>query len=87
MWRVEFDRATAFVIGPKAEARRRIAACGDAEPIWTPRRGAWATSAAVANKVLDQLEARRVAVAIDHADQTPLDLSDTVPANVRGSLW
>ena len=48
-WRVEFDHGTAFVYGPKTEARRRIAACGDNGPIWTRRREAWATSPQVAN--------------------------------------
>lgn len=90
-WRVEFDRGTAFVTGPKAEARRRIAACGDTEPIWTQRRSAWATSTSTASRVLDQLEARRVAVVVENADQACLDLTETVPANTlsmrQEGLW
>jgi hypothetical protein len=74
-WRVTFDRSTAFVVGPKAEARRRIAACGDHSPMWVARRSAWATSPAVASRVLDQLEARRVTVTVEHADQVELDLT------------
>jgi hypothetical protein len=91
MWRVEFDRGTAFVVGPKAEARRRIAACGDTDPIWTQRRGAWATSTSAGGKVIDQLEARRVPVVVENADQACLDLTDTVPANTpsmrQEGLW
>lgn len=88
-WRVEFDRASAFVSGPKAEARRRIAACGDHDPIWVRRRDAWATSAAVGSRVLDQLEGRQP-VLVEHADQTELDLTDTEPANRvdrQEALW
>ena len=80
-WRVEFDRGTAFITGPKAEARRRIEACGDHGPIWTHRRSAWATSPTTASRVIDQLEARRVTVTVENADQACLDLSETVPAN------
>jgi hypothetical protein len=91
-WRVEFDRATAFVGGPKADARRRVAACGDADPIWVQRRGAWATSPSIASRVVDQLEARRIPVVVDHADQVCFDLSETVPANMpptvpQEGLW
>lgn len=84
---MEYDRETAWIIGPKAEARRRIAACGDSSPIWTARRSAWATSAPIAHRVLDQLEARGVSVVVDHADQAALDLTATGPANESGSLW
>ncbi len=80
-WRVTFDRGSAFVEGPKVEARRRIAVCGDRAPAWVARRNAWATSPAVASAVLDQLEARNVSAVIDNADQAALDLSDTQPAN------
>jgi hypothetical protein len=80
-WRVTFDHASAFVAGPKAEARRRIAAAGDAGPMWVARRNAWATSTAVAVGVLGQLEARRVTVQVEHADQAELDLTRTEPAN------
>lgn len=90
-WRTTFDRGTAFIEGPKAEARRRIAACGDQSPVWVSRRGAWATSPAVANAVLDQLEGRRVPVLLDDTAQTGFDLSQTEPANVtgarQGELW
>jgi hypothetical protein len=90
-WRVEFDRGTAFVTGPKTEARRRIAACGDTEPIWTQRRSAWATSPRTASRVLDQLEARRVPVVVENADQVTFDLAETVPANTplmrQEGLW
>lgn len=90
-WRVEFDHGTAFVTGPKTEARRRIAACGDSEPIWTQRRGAWATSTSAASRVIDQLEARRVPVAIENADQVSLDLTQTASANTpsmrQEGLW
>ena len=89
-WRVTFDRGTAFITGPKAEARRRIAACGDHSPVWVARRGAWATGPAVASRVLDQLEARRITATVDNADQTELTLSDTEPANLppaQTALW
>lgn len=86
-WRVEFDRATAFVHGPKDEARRRIAALGDNGPVWVARRKAWATSPAVANRLLDQLEGRHVAAAVEDVDQTALDLTATSPANHLGTLW
>lgn len=90
-WRVEFDRGTAFVVGPKAEARRRLAACGDTAPIWTQRRGAWATSTRAASAVVDQLEARRVPVVVENADQAVFDLTETVPANTpsmrQEGLW
>lgn len=69
-WRVEYDQDTAWIVGPsKAEARRRIAACGDASPIWTARRGAWATSTEVANRVLDQLEGRHIGVVVEDTAQ------------------
>jgi len=90
-WKVTFDHSTAFVAGPKAEARRRIAACGDSAPQWIPRRGAWATSTAVANRVLDQLDARRITTSVEMADQAQIDLTRTEPANVlsprQESLW
>jgi len=76
MMRVIFDRDTAFIVGDKAEVRRRIAACGDHGPIWVPRRGAWATSPAVANRVLDQLEGRQPVV-VDDTAQAELDLTET----------
>lgn len=92
MWRVTFDRSTVFVSGPKVEARRRLAACGDASPIWVRRRNAWATSLSAANRLVDQLEARRIAIIVENEDQAALDLSDTVPANVAATrrqepLW
>lgn len=80
-WRISYDRGTAFISGPKAEARRRIAACGDRGPLWVGRRTAWATSREVANGVLSQLEAHRVDVVLEHADQAAIDFSDTEPAN------
>jgi hypothetical protein len=90
-WRVEFDRATAFVAGPRADARRRLAACGDPDPIWTQRRGAWATSPAAASRVIDQLEARRIPVVVENADQATFDLTETAPANTplirQEGLW
>lgn len=90
-WRIEFDRATAFVTGPKAEARRRLAACGEPEPIWVQRRGAWATSPSIASRVIDQLEARRIPVHVDNVDQVSLDLTETTPANApskrQEGLW
>lgn len=90
-WRIEFDRATAFIVGPKAEARRRVAACGESDPIWVQRRGAWATSPSIASRVIDQLEARRIPVHVDNADQVSLDLTETVPANTpsmrQEGLW
>lgn len=87
-WRVSFDRGTAFVVGPKTEARRRIAACGDSSPTWVRRRNAWATSPAVANRVVDQLDGR-LPVMLEDVAQTELDLTATSPANVRAqeSLW
>ncbi len=88
-WRVTFDRGTAFVAGPKSEARRRLEAC-HGSPVWVNRRSAWATSPAAASAVLDQLEARRIPAVVENADQTPLDLSDTEPANTpsaQESLW
>lgn len=89
-WRISFDRATCFVSGDKAEARRRIAACGDASPMWVERRRAWATSASVGNAVASQLEARRIPVVVENADQGALDLTETVPANLppaQGGLF
>jgi hypothetical protein len=80
-WRVTYDRGTAFVHGPKTEARRRIAACGDRSPIWTRHREAWATSPAVASLVLDQLEARNIPAGVDHADQSMIQFAGTLPAN------
>ena len=90
-WAVVFDRGTAFVAGPKTEARRRIAACGDHSPIWIGHRSAWATSPEAANRVLDQLEARNVTVSVDDVRQPRLDLTETGPASVaperQGELW
>lgn len=90
-WRVAFDASTAFIAGPKAEARRRITACGDSSPIWVARRNAWATSTPVARRVLVQLEARNLTVPVEDAAQVELDLTDTGPANVpperQGALW
>ena len=87
-WRVEFDRGTAFLHGPRAEARCRIAACGDTDPIWIRRRQAWATSPAVANRVLDQLEGRQPVV-VENTDQTELTFTETEPANIvrQAALW
>jgi hypothetical protein len=73
-WQVTFDHGTAFITGPKAESRRRIAACGDHAPTWVGRMAAWATSPAVANRVLDQLEARRMPVTVEDTAQAALDL-------------
>ena len=89
-WRVTFDRSTAFVEGPKAEARRRLAVCGDPAPIWVGRRGAWATSTDAAQRLLDQLEDRHLATVVTDTAQSALDLSETTPANVgpsQGALW
>lgn len=89
-WRVEYDRNTAFVQGPPTEARRRIAACGDPAPIWVRRRSAWATSPAVASRVLDQLRGRNVAALVNDTAQNELDLTETVPAthvDMQESLW
>ena len=90
-WRVTFDNRTAFVAGPKADARRRLTVCGDHSPTWVSRRDAWATSPATARRLLDQLDARNITVSIDDEAQVALDLSDTEPANVpsrrQESLW
>lgn len=87
-WGATFDAGTAFIVGPKAEARRRIAACGDRWPVWVARRNAWATSPAVANRVLDQLEARNVIARVEDSGQASLDLTETGPANdIPASLW
>lgn len=93
-WRVTFDHATAFVAGPKTEARRRLAVCGDAAPIWVNRRDAWATSTRTANRLLDQLEARNITAVIEDHQQTRLDVDhpdiETEPAtlpNAQGGLW
>ena len=91
-FRVTFDDAgsTAFVAGPKHEARRRLAVCGDPSPIWVRRREAWATSVPAASRLLDQLEGRNVVVPIEDARQWELDLSELGPANVplaQGGLW
>lgn len=72
-WRVIFDGQIAFIVGPKAEARRRIHACGDHAPIWVQRRSAWATTPAVANRLLDQLRGQHV-VPVEDTDQPELDL-------------
>lgn len=85
-WRIEFDRATAFVVGPKADARRRIASCGDPDPVWTQRRRAWATSPTTAGRVIDQLEARRIPVVVENADQTCLDLGKPASATAIGGV-
>lgn len=88
-WRVQFDRGTAFVEGPKAEARRRLAACGDPSPMWVNRRSAWATSTAAARLLLDQLEARHLPSVVADTAQGALDVTDAGPANVLpdGGLW
>lgn len=90
-WRFNIDGKTAFIAGPKAEARRRITACGDHSPPWVARRGAWATSPAVARRVLDQLDARNIRYALEDTSQLDLDLSDTEPADRpparQGALW
>lgn len=88
-WRVTFDHGTAFVEGPKNEARRRLAACGDPAAIWTARRRAWATSTGAARKLLDQLDARRVSAIVEDTAQHALDTTATEAANLlpeRG-LW
>lgn len=89
-WAVRYDHGTAFVRGPKAEARRRIAACGDPNPIWVKRREAWATSPAVAHKVMGQLEAWGATVPVEDAQQGELTFTETVPANHtirQQALW
>ncbi|QIX27510.1 hypothetical protein ncot_13495 [Nocardioides sp. JQ2195] len=91
-WRVIFDHQTAYLIGPKNEARRRLAVCGDSSPVWSKLRDAWATSTDVGNRVLDQLEGRNVFVPVEHHDQEELDLTETEPANVdrterQGVIW
>lgn len=88
-WRVTFDRGTAFVEGPKSEARRRLESCGGS-PIWTARRNAWATSPDAARLLLDQLEARRLPAVVVDTDQAAFDLTETIPANLapaQGALW
>lgn len=94
-WCVTFDHATAFVAGPKVEARRRLAVCGDTGPIWVRRRDAWATSTQAANRLLDQLEARNItAVVEDHGQgRLEVDQNDTEPNRLpspvppQGRLW
>lgn len=90
-WRITIDRGSAFVEGPKGEARRRITACGDMSPLWVQRRDAWATSPAVASRLLDQLDARRIRYTVEDSAQLGLDISDTQPANDllprQGALW
>lgn len=80
-WTVTFDAGTAFVVGPKSDARRRLAACGDRSPLWVPRRQAWATTPAAARAVLDQLDARRIAYTVTDAQQLgiPLTVDDLLP--------
>jgi hypothetical protein len=73
-WEIEFSGATAFVAGPKNEARRRLYGAGDRSPIWTARRKAWATSPEAARGVLDQLDARRIPYRVEDAAQAGLDL-------------
>lgn len=86
---VTFDRGTAFVEGPKTEARRRLAACGDTSPIWTGRRNAWATSAAAANRLIEQLEARNVQAVVEDTAQGGLTFTESHAANdlPDGGLW
>ena len=94
-WRVTFDHSTAFVAGPKVEARRRLAACGDCGPIWVGRRDAWATSTRAANRLLDQLEARNIAAVVEDNGQGRLEVDqiDTQPNHLptptptQGALW
>ena len=76
-----FDGGTAFIAGPKTDARRRIAACGDRSPLWVPRRAAWATSPAVARRVLDQLDARRIPYTLEDTAQAGLDLTVDLTLN------
>lgn len=71
-WRVEFDRESAFVVGPKVEARRRLAVCGDTSPVWVGRRSAWATSTHAANRLLDQLESKHIRAVVENRDQESL---------------
>lgn len=88
-WRVTFDHGTAFVEGPKTEARRRLAACGDPAAIWTSRRNAWATSTEAASRLLDQLEARKVPAVVDDTAQGDLVFSESQAANrlPDAGLW
>ena len=74
-WSFHFDGRTVFIAGPKSEARRRLAVCGDRHPMWVKRRSAWATSPAAARKVLDQLDARRIAYTVEDTAQSGLDLT------------
>lgn len=89
-WRVCFESETAFVHGPKTEARRRLAVCGDLSPIWVKRREAWATSTVAANRLVDQLEGHNITVPLEDARQVEFDLTETEPANTpvaQGVLW
>lgn len=80
---VHFDRGTtAFVTGPKNEIRRRLAVCGDKAPVWVRRRDAWATSTAVASRLLEQLSGRP----IDVPDPTPAPKPARPPREQEG-LW
>jgi hypothetical protein len=74
-WFALFDGQTAFIEGPKSEARRRLAVCGDPRPTWVKRRSAWATSPAAARQVLDQLDARRIPYTVEDTAQAGLDLT------------
>ncbi|RNM13294.1 hypothetical protein [Nocardioides pocheonensis] len=84
-----FDHGSAFVEGPKTEARRRLAACGDTSPIWTARRNAWATSTEAASRLLDQLEARNAPTVVEDSAQSGLTFSEAQAANhlPDAGLW
>lgn len=88
-WHIAYDGGTAFVAGPKAEARRRIAAAGDPSPLWVARRNAWATSTAAATAVLNQLDARNIPATVEDTAQAAITLDDTQAANAlpEGGLW
>ncbi len=94
-WRVTFDAHTAFVAGPKTEARRRLAVCGDDAPIWVNRRDAWATSTKAANRLLDQLEARNIGAVVEDHGQGRLSVEELhtepshlpAPVPTQGGLW
>jgi hypothetical protein len=74
-WSFNFDGGTAFVAGPKAEARRRLHVCGDKSPTWIKRLDGWAISPATARTVLHQLHARWIANTVEDTAQSVLDLT------------